>query len=435
MMESTYIMDLLIIIGCLVISAFFSASETALTAVSRARIFSLSQSGNAAARRVERLREKKDAMIGTILLGNNFVNIAAASVGTVVFVEMFGPEWGAFIATSVMTVAILIFSEVLPKTVAIHHAESVSLHVVRPLGWVVRILWPLTRLVQMIVWAILRLFGVRENVATSFTAAMEAIRGAIELHHSEGVVVKEDRDMLGSILDLNERELEEIMVHRSQVFSLDLALEPEEIISRALASVHSRIPLWQGEQENIIGVLHIKDLMQLARQQKIGLTREMIRRVASRPWFVPETTTLADQLLAFRNRRKHFACVVDEYGVWKGIVTLEDIIEEIVGEIGDEHDPVLVADIIPFGTAAYRVAGTVTIRDINRQLEWKLPDEHATTVAGLVLHESRTIPDPGAVFEFHGYRFTVAEKKGRQLAQLIVEPVSDDNGDTPHPGL
>jgi Mg2+/Co2+ transporter CorB len=219
------------------------------------------------------------------------------------------------------------------------------------------------------------------------------------------------------------------MVHRSQVESIDIAADPEEIISRAIAINHSRIPLWKDNPENIIGVLHFKDLLRLVRAQKIGITREMIRRIAHKPWFVPETTTLDAQLDAFRSERKHFACVVDEYGAWLGIVTLEDIIEEIVGEIDDEHDPLMIAEIMPFGEAAYKVAGSVTIRDINRQLDWDLPDDHAATVAGLVLHEARVIPDMGAGFEFFGYRFTIAEKRVNQITQLLVEKLADPYDD------
>lgn len=256
-------------------------------------------------------------------------------------------------------------------------------------------------------------------------SAMDAIRGTIERHHSEGEVEKGDRDMLGSILDLGEREINEVMVHRKKVESIDLALEPEAIIAAAIASTHSRIPLYKDEPENIVGVLHLKDLFRLIRQQKIGITREMVRRIAHKPWFVPDTTLLADQLDAFRSKRKHFACVVDEYGAFQGIVTLEDIIEEIVGEIDDEHDPLAIAEVMPFGARAYRVAGSVTIRDINRQLGWDLPDEHATTVAGLVLHEARVIPEVGAVFEFYGHRFIVEERRVNQLTMLTVERLPD----------
>lgn len=421
----TLTINILIILVCVALSAFFSSSETALTAVSRARMFARMQEGIKRAALVIRLRDKKDGLIGTILLGNTVVNIAAASVATVVCVRMFGEEYGPLYATVIVTFMILIFGEVLPKTIAIYNAERASMLLAPILNVVIRVLWPITALVQRIVRGILWCFGVDLNKIPTDSDATEAIRGAIELHHSEGEVVKENRDMLGSILDLHERTVSEVMIHRSQVESIDLSAEPEAIISAAIASSHSRIPLWRDNAENIVGILHFKDLLRLVRQQKIGITREMIRRIAQRPWFVPETTSLADQLTAFRTKRKHFACVVDEYGAFLGIATLEDIIEEIVGEIDDEHDPLEMAEIIRFGDLAYRVSGSVTIRDINRQLDWDLPDDYATTVAGLVLHEARVIPDLGAMFEFFGYRFTIEEKRANQITQLLIEKLND----------
>ena len=417
--------DLLILLFLMACSAFFSGSETAVTAVSKARMFALMQEGMRRARLVIALRDKKEALISTLLLGNTFVNIAAASLATVVGVHVAGEKYGPIYATVATTLLVLIFSEVLPKTIAIHHAERFSLLVAAPLNVIIRLLSPLTFVVQLVVRLVLRAFGVDLRNVKGLVTASDAIRGAIELHHHEGEVEKGDRDMLGSILDLNERTVSEIMIHRSKVESIDGDLDPEEIISQAIASNHSRIPLWKENPENIVGILHLKDLLRLVRQQKIGITREMIRRLAQKPWFVPETTTLADQLAAFRTKRKHFGCVVDEYGAWQGILTLEDILEEIVGEIDDEHDPLAIADIMPYGDHAYRVAGTVTIRDLNRQLDWDLPDNHAATVAGLVLHEARVIPDVNATFEFYGYRFTVAEKRINQITQLLIERLAD----------
>ena len=417
--------DLLLLLLCICCSAFFSGSETALTAVSRARMYALEQAGNRRARLVRRLREEKDRLISTLLIGNTFVNIACASLATVMFLKLFGAESGALYATIATTVMLVIFGEVLPKTVAIYHADRFALFVSPVVNLIIQLLSPLTHVAQAIVRGILSVFGFRLGHTSELTDAAEAIRGTIELHHEEGEVVKTDRDMLGSILDLAQREVGEVMIHRKQVESIDASDDPDAIIAQAIASNHSRIPLWKDHAENIIGILHVKDLLRLVRQQKIGITREMIRRTAHKPWFVPETTNLADQLSAFRTKRKHFACVVDEYGAWLGIVTLEDIIEEIVGEIDDEHDPVDIAEIIPFGDRAYRVEGSVTIRDLNRRLDWDLPDDHASTVAGLVMHEARVIPDSGAVFEFFGYRFTVEEKRANQITQMLVEKLPE----------
>ena len=422
-------LDMLIIFICLLFSAFFSCSETALTAMSRERMHALMQNGVQRAKLVLALRDKKDKLIGTILLGNNIVNIAAASVGTVIAIRLFGDEWGPVVATVSLTVIILIFGEVLPKTIAIYHADRASLLLSPFLAVIVTILAPLTWLLQQLVRGILAIFGVNLANVENAVSATEAIRGAIAMHHHEGDVEKDDRDMLASILDLSERTVEEVMLHRSQVEMVDIGLDPETVIAQVIASNHSRIPLWKDNPENIVGVLYFKDLLRLVRAQKIGITREMIRRIAHKPWFVPETTALDAQLNAFRSERKHFACVVDEYGVWLGIVTLEDIIEEIVGEIDDEHDPLVIAEIMPFGDYAFKVAGSVTIRDINRQLDWDLPDDHAATVAGLVLHEARVIPDNGAVFEFFGYRFTIIEKRANQITQLQIEKLADPYDD------
>lgn len=418
--------EIIAIIILLVFSGFFSGSETALTAVSRARLFQMAREGNKRAALAEKLREKKESLIGAILLGNNLVNIAAASLATVVAMGLWGEELGPLYATMIMTPLVLIFSEVLPKTVAIHNADKVALVVSYPLSLCVRIFSPVTRLVQFFIQRLLLLFGFDYTKSESLVSASDAIRGTIDLHHSEGEMEKHDRDMLGSILDLNDREVGEVTLHRMHVYAINMADEPEKIIAQAIDSPHSRIPLYRDNTDNIIGILHVKDVLKLVMTQKVGITREMIRRIAKKPWFVPETTALDRQLYAFRARRQHFACVVDEYGAFLGIVTLEDIIEEIVGDIDDEHDLQEIDDIMPYGPGAWRVDGSVTIRDLNRYLDWNLPDDNATTIAGLILHEAEMIPEQGAIFEFFQTRFTVAERTGNQISQLIVEPVLSD---------
>lgn len=421
--------ELLIILVLIAFSGFFSGSETALTAVSRARIYHLVKEGHKGAQRVEKLRERKEALIGAILLGNNLVNIAAASLATTLAIRMWGAEYGPLYATIIVTLVVLIFAEVLPKTISINKAEKVSLFVARPLSIFVKIFAPITALVQSVIRLILHIIGVDFNEKDSLSSATEAIRGTIELHHSEGGVEKADRDMLGSILDLPDREIEEIMLHRKNVYSINLSQEPEAIIQQAINSIHSRIPLYKDNPDNIVAVLHVKDVLKLVTSGKVGITREMIRRIASKPWFVPETTPINEQLFAFRQKRQHFACVVDEYGAFQGIVTLEDIIEEIVGEIDDEHDALQISDIIPFGEDGWRVAGTVTIRDLNRHLDWNLPDDNATTIAGLILYEAEMIPEQGARFEFYGVRFTIEERVGNQITQMILEPTAQENED------
>ena len=416
--------SVLTIFGCVLASAFFAGAETAVTGISQSRLFQLIQEGNRSAKRIGELRKDKEALLGSLLLGNSAVHILGSALAADLAIKLYG-DHGVLYASAVMTVVVVTFGEVLPKTYAILNSETVTLRVSYFLWAVCWVLKPFTQVVRWIDRPFLWALGVRDGKGHTLVSATDAIRGTIEMHHSEGDVVKKDRDMLGSILDLGSRSVGEVMIHRKAVESIDFSEEPEEIISLAIASSHSRIPLWKDDPENIVGVLHLRDVLRLIRQQKIGITREMIRRIAQKPWFVPETTALDEQLTAFRTKRKHFACVVDEYGAWLGIVTLEDIIEEIVGEIDDEHDPLEIADIMPYGDSAFRVAGVVTIRDINRQLGWDLPDEHATTVAGLVLHEARVIPDQGAMFEFFGYRFTIAEKKTNQITQIVIEQLAD----------
>jgi Mg2+/Co2+ transporter CorB len=417
-MENELIFYGLTILVFLLISAFFSAAETALTAVSRARIYQLVMDGNKRAQIVSRLRKDKEAMIGTVLLGNNAVNIAASAIATTMAVQLFGDENGLLIVTIIMTLLVVIFSEVLPKTFAIQNAERVSLAFAPALLLLVRIFWPITRSIQLFIRTILHLFGVDINATNTLVSATDVIRGTIELHHREGKMIKQDRDMLGSILDLNDIGVEDIMIHRKGVETLDAELPADELIKQAVSTMHSRIPVWKGEPDNIIGVLHVKNLIRAMGDAPGGkLTNEDILRLCSAPWFIPETTSLRDQLLAFRNKRQHFAFVVDEYGGWQGIVTLEDIIEEIVGDIEDEHDEID-NDVQKLSDNVYLMNGSVTIRDVNRQLGWNLPDDDASTIAGLLIHEAQTIPSVGERFMVHGILFTVLEKQAMQITRL-----------------
>jgi Mg2+/Co2+ transporter CorB len=284
--------------------------------------------------------------------------------------------------------------------------------------------------VQAFVRVTLRLFGVRVDIETGAAEAHEEIRGAVEYHHSEGSVEGGDRRMLGGVLDLADMDVSEIMVHRKSISMLDVDLPPREVVSQALAAPHTRMPLYRGEPENIIGLLHAKDLLRAVATVEGGIDALDVAALAREPWFIPDTTKAKDQLAAFRKRRTHFALVVDEYGALQGLVTLEDIIEEIVGEIEDEHD--LVAEGVrrqPDGSA--NVDGSVTIRDLNRAMDWDLPDDDAVTVAGLVIHEAQAIPDVGQTFIFHGHRFQVMRRQRNQITALKVSPRLEE--DAPNP--
>ncbi|MHA3913341.1 HlyC/CorC family transporter [Halovulum sp. GXIMD14793] len=411
------------VLALLMLSAFFSGSETALTAASRGKLHSLADKGSRGAETALKLTEDNERLIGALLLGNNLVNILATSLATAMLTVVFGDS-GVALATLVMTILVLVFAEVLPKTYAITNAEPAAAMVSPIVAIVVRVLSPIVRAVRFIVRAMLRIFGVNADPQAKFLAAQEEIAGAIALHHSEGAVEKADRDRLLGALDLKDREVEEIMLHRQDIEMIDASSPTEEIIAKALQSSHTRLPIYKDDPENIIGVLHAKDLLRNIHKKmsesggtSVNFDTLRIEEITMDPYFVPETTSLDHQMREFLRRKSHFALVVDEYGALQGLITLEDILEEIVGEIEDEHDTAEV-EIERDGQGAVTIDGAMTIRDLNRACDWSLPDEEANTVAGLVIHEAQTIPVKGQVFNFHGFRFEVMDRERNRLTKL-----------------
>jgi Mg2+/Co2+ transporter CorB len=402
------------------ISAFSSMSETAITASSRARMHALETAGDKRAGVVNRLLNLRDRLIGTILIGNNVVNTASASLTTAVLLNLFG-EVGIAYATVVVSVLIIIFAEVTPKTLAINNPDYYALKAARPLSWMVKFLTPVTILVEWSVKLLFRLFGVKLKIDNGLSAADE-IRGQVDLLHKEGSVGKGERDMLGGLLDLQELEVSDVMVHRTKMRAIEASLPPDEIVREVLSSPYTRMPLWRGKPDNIVGVLHAKDLLRALDAAGGDAQKLDILDLALEPWFVPDTTALRDQLKAFLKRKTHFALVVDEYGEVQGLVTLEDIIEEIVGDIKDEHDAGATG-VRRLRDGAVQVDGAVPVRDLNRVMDWRLPDEEATTIAGLVIHEARTIPDVGQAFTFYGYRFEVMRKQRNRITSLKITPI------------
>lgn len=423
-MDPSILWSLALIVVLLALSAFFSGSETALTASNRATMHHMAAQGSRGAACALQLIEDNERLIGSILLGNNLVNIMAAAIATSLFTAAFG-DGGVAWATLVMTLVVLIFSEVAPKTYAITYPEKAATRVAPVIRLVVRVLAPIVGSIRLIVRLAFNLIGVPTDPDAHMLAPAEQIRGTIDMHHSEGGVDKADRDRLIAALDLKDREVAEVMRHRRDIQSISADEPPEAILAFCLASPHTRIPLWRGEPENIVGVLHAKDLLRAAYQQmrtnpQAALKKLDVMGVAMKPWFVPDTRPLDDLLRAFLKRKSHFALVVDEYGVLQGLVTLEDILEEIVGDITDEHD-VAVEEIVREPDGGVIVPGTMTIRDLNRALDWGLPDEEATTVAGLMIHEAQAIPTEGQIFSFHGVRFEVLERQRHQITRLRLK--------------
>ncbi len=408
----------------LLLSAFFSGSETALTAASRPLMHQLEANGNLRAKTINRLNEHRDRLIGAILLGNNLVNILASALATSFMITQYG-ETGVAYATLGMTLLVLIFAEILPKTYAIRNADRMSLAIVPAVNALVFVLAPVTGAIHFLISRVLKLFGMFHPVnALAFSS--EELRGAIELHSDEERAVEHERAMLRSVLDLAEVQVGEIMVHRKDVAMINADQPADKVVEEVLASPFTRIPLWQGQPDNIVGVLHAKALLRAVRAsgESGGIKDIDVISLAAKPWFIPDQTTLLDQLHAFRKRHEHFALMVDEYGSFMGIVTLEDILEEIVGDISDEHD-IDVPGVIQESDGTFTIKGEVTIRDLNREFDWNLPDEEAYTVAGLIMHESRRIPEPGQLFIFHGMKFEILQRQRQQIMLVRVTPINE----------
>lgn len=414
------------ILGLLVLSGFFSGSETALTAASRGKLRTQADKGSKGAARALSITEDSERLIGSVLLGNNLVNILATSLATALFTRTFG-ESGVALATLVMTLLVLIFAEVLPKTYAITNPETAASRVSPIIALVITVFSPVVSAVRLLVRGVLGIFGVKTDPDTHILAVREEIEGALNLGHSEGVVEKEDRDRILGALDLAERTVEEVMLHRSGIEMINSDNAPADILEQCLGSSHTRLPVYKDDAENIIGVVHAKDLLRA--MYKFGLSATDgfesfegfdITDVAMEPYFIPDTTSLDDQMRQFLRRRTHFALVVDEYGALQGLITLEDILEEIVGEITDEFDPDAEHPIKRGEDGHYHVDGAMTIRDLNRTTDWNLPDVEANTVAGLVIHEAQMIPNQGQVFSFHGFRFEVTEREGNRITRLKI---------------
>ena len=403
----------------LLLSAFFSGSETALTAVSRPHMHHLLKTGDKRAGIIAKLHARMERLIGTILLVNNLVNILASALATSLLIGVFG-DTGVAYATLVMTLLVLIFAEVLPKTYAINNADRTALSVAPVVRLLVLVLSPLSDAVQVVVRATLRLFSVSTE-SNLGAISDDELRGAIDLHAETGSTDDQERAMLRSILDLDHVEVGEIMVHRKDIFTVDAGLSPTAILEQVIASPYTRIPMWRKKPDNIISILHAKTLLSAVKLQAPAMEKLDIPSLAAKPWFIPESTTLLQQLHAFRKKREHFALVVDEYGVLMGIVTLEDILEEIVGDISDEFD-IAVPGVRLQADDTFIIKGDVTIRDLNRQFDWSLPDDQAATLAGLVLHESRRIPDVGQVFNFYDFRFEILRRKRNQITSLRLSP-------------
>jgi Mg2+/Co2+ transporter CorB len=428
-MDAETIATIIAIVILLLLSGFFSGSETALTAASRARILRMAKEGDKRAKIVDDLHENKERFLGTILLGNNAVNIVATALATSLFASLLG-DYAVVVTSIAMTALVLIFAEVLPKTYAITNPDQSALRVAPIIRWLVPLMAPITSAIQAIVRVTLKFFGVEASGTEGIFSAEDELRGTLDLHAREGSMIKPHTDMLGGILDLDEILVSQIMIHRSAMQTIDAGQPNDVIIHEIVTSPHTRIPLWKDDPDNIVGIIHAKDVLKALRDH--DETTLDLGNLIIEPWFVPETTTLREQLNAFRDRRSHFAIVVDEYGAIMGLVTLEDILEEIVGDIADEHD-VDDATIRTQSDGRLIIDATTPLRDLNREFGWDLPDDRATTLAGYIIEEAKIIPDPGQIFLFDGFKFEIMKKVRNQITTVRVTPVNGGTSQLPDP--
>lgn len=409
------------IIILLILSAFFSGSETALTGASRA--FMIDQEKNKDSKRakiINRLFRRRDNLIITTLLGSNLSNTLATALSTSLLISIFGQEGVAY-ATIIMTVLVLIYTDMLPKSYSVRNANKVALWVAPTIRIFVILFSPLVYLLQKIVHFTFGIFGLNRKDENRDDTEVSEIRGAIYMY--DGKSIRQEKEMLKGILDLSDVTVYDVMNHRRNLFSVDIDLPIGEIINRIKDSPFSRIPVYKGRPENIVGIIRVKAMLRAAIDCCGDYTGLNIQDIMYAPWFIPDNTTLLQQLQSFRARREHFAVVVDEYGDLQGIVTLEDILEEIVGDINDESD-IMSLDIMGIRKAgnSYMVDGQVSLRDLNRRFGWDFCDDCAATIAGYLLDATRIIPEQGQKFEFNGFSFEIVKRCKNQLCQIRITP-------------
>jgi Mg2+/Co2+ transporter CorB len=413
-----------LLIVLMILSALISATETSFSAASRARVYALAKQKNRRALRLERLLERPDYFMGAILLSNNVIHIFASSLTTKVFIDAFGAE-GIVYATLVMSCLIIIFGEMLPKTLALNQATETALWLSRLGAFLTTLCFPVIFVTEKMISVLFRLFGLNHD-KQDLNMIRAELRGAIDLSHSVGGVFKDEKERLGGLLNLRDLDVSEVMIHRKNMAIMDVNDPPAQLIKQVLHTPYTRIPLYKDNPENIVGVLHAKDVLRgIVNNPQSSVEALNIEAIMRKPWFIPETTSVADQLNRFLSRRNHFAVVVDEYGVLKGLITLEDILEEIVGDIRDEHDMEILG-VHPQPDGSFLIEGTTPIRDMNRKCDWTLPDQYSSTMAGLVMYESRCLPEKGQIFHFYGIRFEILERKRNQITKIRVSPQKGD---------
>ena len=416
-MNETSLTALFITLACLILlSGFFSSSETGMMSLNRYRLKHMAQTGHKGAKRVHRLLQRTDQLIGIILIGNNFVNIFASAIATVIAIRIWG-DAGIAIATVLLTIVILIFAEVTPKTLAALFPEKIAFPASYVLAPLLKILYPVVWAVNLFTGGILKLLRVSPEDIANDHLSREELRTLV--NEAGALIPAKHKDMLVSILDLEKVTVTDIMVPRNEVVGIDLDDDLDSILRLLRNSQHTRLPVFKGDINDIQGILHLRNTTKLL--QKDDLNKDMILQLCTEPYFVPESTPLNTQLINFQKGRRRFGVVVDEYGEVLGLATLEDILEEIVGEFTTDYASTS-PDIIPQNNGTYIIDGTASLRVINKSLSWKLPIDGPKTLNGLITETLENIPDSNVCLRVGGHRVEVLQIKDNVVKAVIVHP-------------
>lgn len=410
---------IIILVIMIVVSAYFSASETGMMTLNRYRLRHLSKQGNRSARRVEKLLQKPDRLIGLVLIGNNLVNILASALATIVGMRLYG-DLGVAIATGVLTFAVLLFAEVLPKTFAALYPERIAFPSSMLLAPLQKVMFPLVWLLNGITSIVLRLFGIRINHQISDAVSKEELRTIVNESHSQ--ISRRYQDMLISVLDLEKVTVEDIMVPRNEIMGIDVNDDWKSIMRQLTHSPHGRIVLYRDSLDDAIGMLRVREAYRLM-TEKNEFNKENLLRAADEIYYVPEGTPLNVQLVKFQRNKEKVGIVVDEYGDIQGLVTVEDILEEIVGDFTTSMSPTLAEEVTPQSDGSVLIDGTANVRELNKAFNWNLPAIEARTINGMLLEELEEIPESGTRIRIGHYDFDILDVQDNMIKQVRVTPI------------
>jgi magnesium and cobalt exporter, CNNM family len=399
------------------LSGFFSSSETGMLSLNRYRLKHLKKNGNKGAIQASKLLDRTDQLISVILIGNNFVNILASSIATVIAIRIWG-DAGIAIATAILTLVILIFAEITPKTIAAYHPEKVAFPASRILAPLLKILYPAVWFINLLTGTLLKTLGIKTDQDNNNHLSREELRTVV--NEAGTVIPKQHQDMLISILDLEKVTVNDIMVPRNEIVGIDIDNNLDDIIQYIKASQHTRLPVYKTDINNIIGILHLRNMSRVLHSPEPN--KALLLQACRSPYFIPESTPLNTQLLHFQKEKRRIGIVVDEYGEVQGIATMEDILEEIVGEFTTDYSASSSPDITKQGDGSFLVDGSITIRSLNKSLRWSLPTSGPKTLNGLITEQLETIPESPVCTSLNNYKIEVRQIKDNMIKTARITP-------------